>query len=77
MGIYRKAVVLRTNPVHVEKLGALAFDGLFRKIQTSDDQIISYFSQKMSEEGYKPEEYTIRLSTGIICMSSGAFVEVA
>jgi hypothetical protein len=77
MGIYRKAIVLRTNPAHIAKLGAAAFDGLFRKNQTSDAEIVSYFSQKMAEEGYTPEDFFIQLSTGYICMTSGAFVEVA
>ena len=77
MGIYRKAIVLRTNPAHVAKFGAPAFDGLFRKNQTSDKEIVSYFSQKMADEGYKPGDYSIHLSTGYICMTSGVFVEVA
>jgi hypothetical protein len=77
MAIYRKATVLRTNPAHVEKFGAPAFDGLFVKNQTRDSEIFSYFTQKMTDEGYKPGDYQIDLSTGYICEMTGCFVKVA
>jgi hypothetical protein len=70
--IYRKAIVNRTNPAHIAKLGEQAFDGVFSlNGMTSDKQIISYFADKMSEEGYKATDYRIDLSTVEIDPATG------
>jgi hypothetical protein len=70
--IYRKAIVSRTNPAHIAKLGVEAFDGVFSlNGMTSDQQIISYFANKMSEEGYKATDYRIDLSTVEIDPATG------
>ena len=74
---YRKAIVLRTNPSHIAKYGAPCFDGLFKLYQTSDVQIISYYSQKMSEEGYQSDDYSITLNTVIIDAATGKAITVA
>ena len=70
--LYRKAIVIRTNAKHVEKYGAKAFDGIFSMNGvTSDAQIVSYFSQKMTEEGYQSNDYRIDLSTVQIDPATG------
>lgn len=69
--LYRKAIVLRTNPAHVAKFGAPAFDGLFNKNQTSNAEIIAYFTQKMAEEGYAPSDYAITIHIVTIDPATG------
>ena len=76
MQVYKKATVLRTNPVHVAKLGAPAFDGLFCK-WSGDAEIIQYFARKMSDEGYQVNEFSISLVNVIIDPATGKACEVA
>ena len=61
--MYRKATVVRTNPAHVAKYGASAFDDLFTAGLTSDEQIIAYYTDKMADEGYRSDEFSISLNT--------------
>jgi hypothetical protein len=76
MQVYKKATVLRTNPVHVAKLGAPAFDGLFCK-WSGDSEIISYFARKMFDEGYQVNEFSISLVNVTIDPATGKACEVA
>jgi hypothetical protein len=69
--LYRKAIVLRTNPAHVAKLGAPAFDGLFTANLTGENEIRSYFAQKMTDEGYAPSDYEITISLVTIDAATG------
>lgn len=77
MTLYRKAIVLRTKPSDVVKHGAPCFDGLFKLGQTSDAQILSYYSQKMDEGGYQRGDYSISLNTVTINNSTGRTQVVA
>ena len=76
MQVYKKAIVLRTNPAHVAKLGAPAFDGLFCK-WTGDSEIIQYFAGKMFSEGYQASEFSISLVNVTIDPATGKACEVA
>jgi len=76
MQVYKKATVLRTNPVHVAKLGAPAFDGLFCK-WSGDAEIIQYYAQKMFDEGYQVNEFSISLVNVTIDPATGKACEVA
>jgi hypothetical protein len=72
--LYRKATALRTNPAHVAKLGAPAFNGLFTANLTGENEIRSYFAQKMAEEGYAPSDYEITISLVTIDAATGRAV---
>jgi hypothetical protein len=72
---YRKVTVTRTNPAHVAKLGAHAFDGLYC-MWTGEPEIIQYYFQKMKEEGYKDNEFIITFKTGVINPANGIFEAV-
>ena len=76
MQVYKKATVLRTNPAHVAKLGASAFDGLFCK-WSGDAEIIQYYAQKMFDEGYQVNEFSISLVNVTIDPATGKACEVA
>ena len=76
MQVYKKATVLRTNPDHVAKLGAPAFDGLFCK-WSGDAEIIQYFARKMFDEGYQVNEFSISLVNVTIDPATGKACEVA
>ena len=76
MQVYKKATVLRTNPVHVAKLGAPAFDGLFCK-WSGDAEIIQYYAQKMFDDGYQVNEFSISLVNVTIDPATGKACEVA
>jgi hypothetical protein len=76
MQVYKKATVLRTNPDHVAKLGAPAFDGLFCK-WSGDAEIIQYYAQKMFDEGYQVNEFSISLVNVTIDPATGKACEVA
>lgn len=68
--LYRKAIVTRTDPALVAKYGEQAFDGLFT-LPMNDKAIISYFSDMMALEGYKPDQYRIDLATVHIDPATG------
>lgn len=70
--LYRKATVTRTNEKLIAKYGERAFDGIFSMNGlTSDAQIVSYFAQKMTDEGYQANDYRIDLSTVQIDPATG------
>ena len=76
MQVYKKATVLRTNPVHVAKLGAPAFDGTFCR-WSGDSEIIQYFARKMFDEGYQVSDFSISLVNVTIDPATGKACEVA
>ena len=74
--LYRKAIVLRTNPAHVDKFGVSAFDGLFTANLTGENEIRSYFAQKMADEGYAPFDYAITIDLVTIDPATGCAIAV-
>jgi len=66
----RFAIVNRTKADDVADLGARCFDGSFA--MSSDAEIISYYTIKMYNDGYKDGEFEIELFWGYIDPETGA-----
>lgn len=75
--LYRYATVTRLKPAHIERFGHHAFTGSFRLGHNSDAQIVSYFCQKMQEEGYSEGEYAIELTTVMFDPATGEAIDIS